>query len=110
MTSPNNRQILTVSELNGIIKEILEGTFTPFWLAGELGNLTIHRSGHVYLTIKDARSQISGVYFNGAGSARKLGIREGDEVEVYGRISVYEPRGQYQVVIQEMRPKGIGAL
>jgi exodeoxyribonuclease VII large subunit len=80
------------------------------WLTGEVSNLTTHRSGHVYLTLKDAASQISAVFFSGAGTVRSLKIVEGMEVEIYGRLSVYEPRGTYQFTIREMRPKGLGAL
>jgi exodeoxyribonuclease VII large subunit len=102
--------IWTVSELNRLVKDILEQSVRPFWLRGELGNLTIHRSGHVYLTLKDARSQISAVFFRGAETAQRLGLRTGMEVEVQGRLSVYEPRGQYQVLVQDIRAGGLGAL
>jgi exodeoxyribonuclease VII large subunit len=102
--------VWTVSELNRLVKDILEQSVLPFWLRGELGNLTIHRSGHVYLTLKDARSQISGVFFRGAETAKRLVLCAGMEVEVQGRLSVYEPRGQYQVLIQDIRAGGLGAL
>lgn len=100
----------TVSELNRRIKELLEQTLQPFWLRGEIGTLTIHRSGHVYLTLKDAQSQIPAVFFRGAETARHLDLRMGAEVEVYGRLTVYEPRGVYQVVISLVRPVGAGDL
>lgn len=103
-------KMLSVSEVNRIVKETLEGTFYPFWISGEVGNLTVHRSGHVYLTLKDRRSQLSGVFFNGAGAARQMKLEVGAEVEAYGRLSVYEPRGVYQLNIQQLRPKGLGAL
>jgi exodeoxyribonuclease VII large subunit len=102
--------IWTVSDLNRLVKDILEQSVRPFWLRGELGNLTIHRSGHVYLTLKDAQSQISAVFFRGAETAQRLGLRTGMEVEVQGRLSVYEPRGQYQVLVQDIRAGGLGAL
>ena len=103
-------KIWTVSEVNHSIKEIIEGTFYPLWLVGEIGNLTIHRSGHVYFNLKDKRSQISAVFFGGAGVARQLTVKEGTEVEIYGKLMVYEPRGNYQLNVKVMRTKGIGDL
>ena len=103
-------KIWTVTELTRAVKELLEGTFYPLWLTGEVSNLTIHRSGHVYLTLKDPRTQVNVVFFGGADVARRLKIKEGTEVEVYGRLMVYEPRGSYQLNIKMMRAKGIGAL
>ena len=106
----SDTKIWTISEVNRAIKEVIEGTFLPIWLTGEVGNLTIHRSGHVYFTLKDQRSQVSAVFFGGAGIARQLKLREGVEVEVYGRLTVYEPRGNYQINVKTMRSKGIGDL
>ena len=103
-------KVWTVSELNQVIKELLEQTFLPFWLAGEISNLTIHRSGHVYFTLKDGRSQIGAVFFNGAGVARALHLVEGMAVEVHGRLTVYEPQGKYQIAVRQVRPKGVGSL
>lgn len=110
--SPSNAQakIWTVSELNRLVKDVLEQTFYPFWLQGEVSNCTIHRSGHVYFTLKDAASQLSVVYFRGAAQAQALGLRDGQQVEVHGRLTVYEPRGQYQLVIDQLRSKGVGLL
>lgn len=106
----SNQQIWSVSEITAAVRTTIEQSFQPIWLTGEVSNLTIHRSGHVYLTLKDAVSQISAVFFSGAGAARHLKVTEGMEVEVYGRLTVYEPRGTYQLTIREMRPKGLGAL
>lgn len=102
--------VWTVSELNRLVKDVLEQSVRAFWLRGEVSDLTIHRSGHVYLTLKDAASQVSAVFFRGAETARNLGLQAGMEVEVLGRLSVYEPRGQYQVLVQTLRPGGLGAL
>lgn len=103
-------RIWTVSEVNAAIREVIEGGFFPFWLEGEVGNLTVHRSGHVYLTLKDARSQLRAVFFNGAPAARRLGLKVGDRVEAVGRLGVYEVRGEYQFTIRELRPVGLGEL
>ncbi len=103
-------KIWTVSELTSSIKELLEESFYPFWMSGEIGNLTIHRSGHVYFTLKDKKSQISGVFFGGAEIAREMKLTEGAEVEVHGKLMVYEPRGNYQINVKMMRAKGLGEL
>jgi len=99
-----------VSELNRLVKDILEQSVRPFWLRGEISDLTIHRSGHVYLTLKDASCQVSAVFFRGAEEARNAGLKVGMEVEVQGRLTVYEPRGNYQVLVQTLRAGGVGAL
>jgi exodeoxyribonuclease VII large subunit len=108
-TAPHAK-IWTVSELNRMLKELIEQTFYPFWVRGEISNLTIHRSGHVYFSLKDSKSQVSAVFFRGAAKARQLQLREGMAVEAWGRLGVYEPRGTYQLNVQELRPIGIGTL
>ena len=81
-------KIFSVSELNGIVREVLEGSLLPFWVSGEVGNLTIHRSGHVYMTLKDSSSQIKAVFFSGAQQCLKLGLKEGMQIEAFGKLSV----------------------
>jgi len=103
-------RVWTVSELNRLLKELLESSLEPFWLRGEIGDITLHRSGHVYFTLKDAGSQVPAVMFRGVETARRLELRTGVEIEVYGHLTVYEPRGAYQVLVQLVRPKGIGDL
>ena len=103
-------RVWSVSELNRLVKDLLEQSVEAFWLRGEIGDITIHRSGHVYFTLKDARSQLPAVMFRGAETARQLDLRTGMEIDVYGRLTVYEPRGAYQVLVQLIRPKGIGDL
>ncbi|MBR2425503.1 MAG: exodeoxyribonuclease VII large subunit [Lentisphaeria bacterium] len=102
--------VFSVSDVNAMVRDTLEGTFMPFWITGETGNLTIHRSGHVYLTLKDASSQIKAVYFNGAEFCRSIGLREGMKIEGFGKLSVYAPRGEYQMNLRSIRPYGIGDL
>lgn len=102
--------VWTVSDLNRVVRDLLEQSLQPIWLQGEIGNLTVHRSGHVYFTLKDARSQVPAVFFRGAQQAQELDLKVGLEVEVYGRVSVYEPRGAYQVIVTQVRTKGLGQL
>lgn len=103
-------KIWTVAELTRLVKDVLEQSFYPFWVVGEVSNLTLHRSGHVYFTLKDRQSQVQCVFFRGAQEARDVGMTEGMSLEVFGRLSVYEPRGQYQLVVNRIRPKGKGDL
>ena len=106
----NQTPVFSVSDVNAMVRDTLEGTFMPFWITGETGNLVIHRSGHVYLTLKDASSQIKAVYFNGAEFCRSIGLREGMKIEGFGKLSVYAPRGEYQMNLRSIRPFGIGDL
>ena len=110
MSLGSDEKIWSITELNSIVREVLEGSFMPFWVTGEVGNLTIHRSGHVYMTLKDASSQIKSVYFSGAEECRLLGLREGMQIECCGKLSVYMARGEYQLNIRKLRPVGLGTL
>jgi exodeoxyribonuclease VII large subunit len=100
----------TVTELNGVVKTVLEESFRPIWLTGEVGSYNPYRSGHVYLTLKDASSQVRAVYFSGSEVCRKLGLKVGDQVEVFGSLSLYTQRGDYQFYIKKMRMCGVGDL
>ena len=105
-----DEQPLTVSELTRQIKHALEIDFDRILLQGEISNLTLPRSGHVYFNIKDEGSQIAGVLFR--STARRIGfdLENGLEVLLKGRVAVYEPRGQYQLIVNWMKPLGAGAL
>ena len=105
-----NPQIWSVSDVNHAVREIVEGALLPFWMAGEVGSLTLHRSGHAYFTMKDAKSQIRAVYFGGAAACTRLGIANGSMIEAFGNLSVYEVRGEYQFGIRQLRPAGVGDL
>ena len=96
--------------MNAAVREVIEGGFHPFWLEGEVGTLNIHRSGHVYLTLKDAKNQVKGVFFGGAQQARQLNLAIGSKIEAFGNLTVYEARGEYQFAIKVIRPTGIGDL
>tara|TARA_B100000315_G_scaffold94826_1_gene87146 strand:+ start:102 stop:1499 length:1398 start_codon:yes stop_codon:yes gene_type:complete len=104
------RQVYTVTEITHAIKFSLETEFPRVWIEGEISNLRIPSSGHMYLTIKDGDSQIKVVMFRSGKSQLKFEPKDGDQVIVKGKITVYEPRGEYQIVIDYMEPKGIGAL
>ena len=104
------RQVYTVTEITRAIKFSLETEFPQVWIEGEISNLRIPSSGHMYLTIKDEESQIKVVMFRSGKSKLKFEPKDGNQVIVKGKITVYEPRGEYQIVIDYMEPKGIGAL
>jgi exodeoxyribonuclease VII large subunit len=106
----SSQKIWKVSEVNSAVRELIENSLMPFWLQGEVGTLNIHSSGHVYLTLKDKKAQIRGVFFSGARQARSLGLKVGMEVEVFGQLTVYEVRGEYQFSIRQLRPLGVGEL
>ena len=100
----------TVTELNDAVRTILEGSFRPFWLTGEVGSYNPYRSGHVYLTLKDAASQVRAVYFSGSDVCRRLGLKVGDQVEVFGSLSLYTQRGDFQFYIKKLQLCGVGDL
>ncbi|MBR7108087.1 MAG: exodeoxyribonuclease VII large subunit [Lentisphaeria bacterium] len=102
--------VWSVSAVNRALRETIEGAFMPFWMGGEAGSLILHRSGHAYFQLKDDKSQIRACYFGGAAECRRLGIGNGSLVEVWGNLSVYEVRGEYQFNIKKIRLAGIGAL
>jgi exodeoxyribonuclease VII large subunit len=102
--------VLSIEELNLSIKQLLEGQFNIVWARGEISNFKAHTSGHFYFSLKDSKSQISAVMFRGFGSRLKFKPTDGTEVIVRGRISVYEPRGNYQILCEMMEPVGAGAL
>lgn len=103
-------QILTVSDLNKMIRQSLEGQFGLIWVKAEISNFKPHSSGHFYFSLKDDGSQISAVMFRGFNSRLKFKPENGMEVVVRGRVTVYEPRGSYQIFCELMEPVGVGAL
>jgi exodeoxyribonuclease VII large subunit len=109
-TQQTEAAVLTVEQLNLRIKQLLEGQMISIWLRGEISNFKAHTSGHFYFSLKDAKSQISAVMFRGFNSKIKFKVHDGLEVLVKGRISVYEPRGNYQILCEHMEPVGAGAL
>lgn len=103
-------QTLSVSSLNNQIKSLLETTFLHVSVEGEVSRPTYHSSGHLYFTLKDADSSISCVMFKGNNKALKFQVEEGMAVVIHGSISVFSPRGTYQINCMMMEPSGCGAL
>lgn len=104
------RRVLTVSELTGALRELLETTFPEVWVEGELSNARVWTTGHLYFTLKDGTAQIKGVMFRSALRYLKFKPEDGLHVVVRGRISVYDPKGEYQIVAEHLEPHGYGPL
>ena len=104
------KKILTVTELTHQIKKHLEEGFEEIWIEGEISNFRSPSSGHYYFTLKDDKSQIKAVVFRFMGRYLKFEPQDGLLVICRGRINLYEPRGEYQLILDYMEPKGIGAL
>ncbi len=104
------RKILSISELTSQIKSLLEDHFSLIWVSGEISNFRIPASGHFYFSLKDERAQIGAVMFRGQNVNLKFDPEDGMQINGLGRISLYEPRGTYQIIMEYMEPSGIGAL
>jgi len=102
--------VLTVSQLTKQIRRLLERQFGHVWVEGELSNVRRQPNGHAYFTLKDAGAQVSCVLFRGQAHAGMPVPEDGLQVQLGGEISVYEPRGQYQLIVQEMQASGVGVL
>lgn len=105
-----NAQALSVSEFNKEVKLVLETEIPPKWVRGEVSNLKKQSSGHIYFTLKDELSQLSCVMFRGNAIRQTLELREGQQILAYGEISVYEPRGNYQLLVAIVLHDGQGQL
>jgi exodeoxyribonuclease VII large subunit len=101
---------LTVAELTEQIKDLLEAGFPMVWVAGEISNFARPQSGHCYLTLKDEQSQLRAVIWRNAAARARFELHDGLEVICHGRIEVYAPRGTYQLIIEAIEPRGMGAL
>ncbi len=108
--SPEFPHIYTVSALSREIRDHLETRFTLVWVSGEVSNLRLPLSGHYYFTLKDAGAQLRAVFFRGNHQHLRYKPQEGNQVLCRGRITVYEPRGDYQLIVDYMEPLGLGAL
>jgi exodeoxyribonuclease VII large subunit len=104
------RRVLSVTELTVHVRDLLESQFIEVWVEGELSNCRVWNTGHLYFTLKDASSQLRGVIFRTALRYLKFKPADGLRVVARGRISVYEPKGEYQLVCEHMEPHGLGAL
>ena len=101
---------ISVSELNALAKALLEDHLAGLWIAGEVSNLTRAASGHYYFSLKDSRAQVRCAMFKGAAARLAKPLKEGDHIEVAGKISIYEARGEFQITVNEVRLKGLGQL
>src|SRR5215470_1954345 len=110
MARVRERAVLTVSELTARIKGRLEDAFPAVWVEGEISNLRVPTSGHAYFTLKDDLAQLRCVLFRSRGRRVRFMPEDGLQVLVFGGLDVYAARGEYQLVVQLMEPKGLGAL
>jgi exodeoxyribonuclease VII large subunit len=101
---------LSVWELTAQVKDLVESAFPEVWVEGEISNFTLSHSGHSYLTLKDDRAQLRAVIWRGAASRVRFDLHDGLEVVCRGHLDLYAARGTYQLVIQDILPKGMGAL
>src|SRR5213592_788401 len=107
---PQTSKILTVSELTRNIRGALETKFGALWVQGEVSNYKLHPSGHQYFTLKDSRAQIACVIFRNTMPPLRTTLADGAQVQVYGNVTVFEARGQYQLSVQILQPRGLGLL
>jgi exodeoxyribonuclease VII large subunit len=103
-------RVRSVTEFTREVKDLLEGGIPPGWVRGEVSNLRAQASGHVYFSLKDAGAQLACVLFRGDAARQSVVLRDGLQVLVYGQVSVYETRGQYQLVVRALIEHGAGRL
>ena len=103
------RRVFSVSQLTGRIREMLEERFFEIWVEGEVSNCFIAKTGHVYFTLKDAGAQIKAVMFRSDIRYLRFKIKDGLSVVARGRLTVYDPKGEYQIICQHLEPEGLGA-
>ncbi len=106
----DGRRIYTVSQLNRQVRMLLESKFPGVWVEGEISNFKHHTSGHMYLTLKDETAQIQAAFFSQYQRGLRFELKDGLKVLAFCRVAIYEARGQYQLYIERIEPKGVGAL
>ena len=109
-SQPQPDRIYTVTEITKLIKQELESAFPLIWVEGEISGLTLAQSGHVYLALKDENCKLEAVIWRSAAQKVPFKLENGLQVICKGQINVYEPRGQYQLIVDVVEPKGKGAL
>ncbi len=107
---PRRRPIYTIAQLNREARQLLEGAFPGVWVEGEVSNFRHHSSGHMYFTLKDEEAEIDAVIFALEGELLEFEPEDGQRVLAFGRVTLYERRGRYQLVCSELRPAGLGRL
>ena len=105
-----NEPAITVSQLNRKAKTLLEQGIARLWVEGEISNLSRPASGHIYFSLKDDKAQVSAAWFRQRQRGPAIGFRNGDKVLAFGRVSIYEARGNYQLIVEQMEPAGEGVL
>lgn len=108
--SDREPRVLSVSELTAELKELVEESFAQVWVVGEISGLSRPASGHVYLVLKDDQAQIRAVLWRSTAARLRFELEDGLEVVCRGRLEVYAPRGTYQLIIEHVEPRGLGAL
>ena len=101
--------VLTVSQITAQIKDLLELSFATVWVCAEISNYSRPQSGHCYLTLKDENAQLRSVVWRSTAARFRFDLHDGLEVVCQGNLDVYPPRGDYQLIVQQMHPKGRGA-
>jgi len=101
---------LSVSDLNRLAREALEAGFPPLWVRGELSNVTHAPSGHIYFTLKDAGAQVRCTLWRSRAQRLSISLRAGMQVELRAQVTLYEPRGDYQLSVESVREAGVGHL
>lgn len=104
------RRVFTVSELTSEVRSLLENRFFEIWIEGELSNCRVWNTGHLYFTLKDSSAQVKAVMFRSALRVLRFKPEDGQHIVARGRLSVYDPKGEYQLVCEHMEPRGLGAL
>lgn len=107
---PDDIPVLSVTELTGLVKEVLESSFPLVAMLGEISNFRQASSGHLYFTLKDETSQVSAVMWRSAASRLKFCVEDGLEVIAAGPLELYQNRGTFQVIVKELIPQGVGPL
>src|SRR5271167_3982706 len=103
--------VFTVSDLTSAVRDLLEGHIGEIWVEGEVSNYRKQSSGHHYFTLKDDRAQLACVMFaRSYGAQTRISLSDGMQVQVFGQVTVYEARGQYQLIVQLIQSKGQGVL
>lgn len=105
-----DKKIFTVTELNRAVRKVVEDALPGVWVEGEISNFILHTSGHMYFSLKDATATLRCAMFSRSNARLKFRPKDGMKVICFGRVSVYEPRGDYQLIVDEIEPKGVGAL
>ncbi len=106
----STKPAITVSQLNRRARTLLEQGIARLWVEGEISNMARPASGHIYFSLKDEKAQVRGAWFRQRQRGPAIGFKNGDKVLAFGRVSLYEPRGDYQLIVEQLEPAGEGVL